>query len=70
MKATSSVDFVAFLTRAHEECPQLFSVTCSAERNRRLLDEMKTVFFAWERLQRMRTESKVKVSEADFVSNV
>jgi hypothetical protein len=70
MKATSSAEFVEFMTRAHEECPHLFSTTRSAERNRRLLDEMKNVFLAWERLQRMRTEWKDKVSEADLVSNV
>jgi hypothetical protein len=70
MKATSSAEFVAFLMRVNEEYPQLFSNTSSAERNRRLLDEMKSVFFVWERLQRMRSESNDKVSEAEFVSNV
>jgi hypothetical protein len=70
MKSTSSVEFVAFLTRAYEDCPHLFSKISSAERNCRLLDEMKNVFLAWERLQRMRSESKDRVSEADFVSNV
>ena len=70
MRATSSPDFVDFLSNAFEECPQLFSKASSGKGNGRLLDEMRVVFFAWERLQRMRSESKDRVSEADFVSNV
>jgi len=70
LRATSSPDFVDFLTKAHEECPQLFSKASSGKSNRRLLDEMRVVFFSWERLQRMRSESKDRVFEADFVSNV
>ncbi len=68
--ATSSPEFVNFLSKAHEEYPQLFSKASSSRTNRRLLDEMRVVFFAWERLQRMRSESKDRVFEADFVSNV
>ncbi|KAH9064342.1 hypothetical protein EDB87DRAFT_1680985 [Lactarius vividus] len=70
LRATSSPEFVDFLSKAHEECPQLFSKTSSGKSNGRLLDEMRVVFFAWERLQRMRSESKDRVFEADFVSNV
>ncbi|KAH8998841.1 hypothetical protein EDB86DRAFT_2828382 [Lactarius hatsudake] len=70
LRATSSPEFVDFLSKAHEECPQLFSNTSSGKSNGRLLDEMRVVFFAWERLQRMRSESKDRVFEADFVSNV
>jgi hypothetical protein len=61
---------VNFISKAHEECPRLFSKTSSGKSNCRLLDEMRVVFFAWERLQRMRSESKDRVFEADFVSNV
>jgi len=70
IKATSSADFMAFLTRAQKECPQLFSEAIPAQSNCRLLDELKGVFLSWERLQRMRSESKYMASEADFVSNV
>ncbi|KAI0307693.1 hypothetical protein B0F90DRAFT_1621732 [Multifurca ochricompacta] len=66
----TSDDFVAFIAKAHKECPGLFSGASSAKNDCRLLDDMKIVFSAWERLQRMRPESKDKVSEADFVSNV
>jgi len=70
MKATSSFEFVEFLGKAQEECPWLFSKNVPASGNCRLLDEMKAVFLSWERLGRVRTESKEKASEADFVSNV
>jgi hypothetical protein len=59
-----------FLTRAQEECPDLFSKTIPARSNCRLLDELKGVFLSWEHLRRIRSESKDKSSEADFVSNV
>lgn len=58
------------MTRAKEECPELFSKAVPAQNNGRLLDELKGAFLSWERLQRMRSESKHMASEADFVSNV
>jgi hypothetical protein len=61
---------MAFMTTAQKECPQLFSKAIPAQNNGRLLDELKAVFLSWERLQRMRSESKHMASEADFVSNV
>jgi hypothetical protein len=61
---------MAFMTRAQKECPHLFSEDISAQNNGRLLDELKGVFLSWERLQRMRSESKYMTTEADFVSNV
>jgi hypothetical protein len=61
---------MAFMTRAQQECPQLFSEAIPAQNNCRLLDELKGAFLSWERLQRMRSESKHMASEADFVSNV
>jgi hypothetical protein len=61
---------MAFMTRAQEECPQLFSEAIPAQNNCRLLDELKGAFLSWERLQQMRSESKYMASEADFVSNV
>lgn len=70
IKATSSTDFMEFMTRAHEECPQLFSNAIPAQNNCRLLDELKGAFLSWERLQGMRSEFKYMTSEADFVSNV
>lgn len=59
-----------FMIRAKEECPQLFSEAVPAQNNCRLLDELKGAFLSWERLQRMRSESKYMASEADYVSNV
>lgn len=59
-----------FMIRAKEECPQLFSKAIPAQNNCRLLDELKGAFLSWERLQRMRSESKYMASEADYVSNV
>ncbi|KAH9984641.1 mitochondrial carrier domain-containing protein [Russula compacta] len=70
MKATSSPEFMTFMNKAQEECPLLFSRAVPARSNCRLLDELKVVFLSWEHLQRMRSESKDKASEADFVSNV
>ncbi len=61
---------MAFMRRAQEECPQLFSKAIPAQNNCRLLDELKSAFLSWERLQRMRSESKQMASEADFVSNM
>jgi hypothetical protein len=59
-----------FMTSAQEECPLLFSEDIPARSNCRLLDELKGAFLSWEHLRRMRSESKDKSSEADFVSNV
>jgi hypothetical protein len=59
-----------FMTTAYKECPLLFSKAVPARSNCRLLDELKCAFLSWEHLQRMRSESKDKSSEADFVSNV
>lgn len=70
LKATSSTEFVQFMTRAQKEHPRLFSKSLRASSNCRLLDELKAVFFSWEHLRKMRSASDDKVSEADFVSNV
>ena len=61
---------MVFMKRAQQECPELFSEAIPAQGNGRLLDELKGAFLCWERLQRMRSESKHMASEADFVSNV
>lgn len=61
---------MAYMMRAHEERPLLFSKAVSAGENCRLLDELKAVFISWEHLQRIRSQPKDKLSEADFVSNV
>ncbi|KAI0271409.1 hypothetical protein BC834DRAFT_818064 [Gloeopeniophorella convolvens] len=67
-KACSRPEFVSFITKAHEQCPELFSADVSPKDNCQLLDEMKVVFAAWERLRSLRSEARA--SEADFVSNV
>ncbi|KAA1467901.1 hypothetical protein DENSPDRAFT_847864 [Dentipellis sp. KUC8613] len=69
MKALSSPEYLSFIQKAYEKCPELFSDKVKPEECRDLFDDMRTVFVAWKRLLRMRA-SKEKFCEADFVANV
>ncbi|KAI0932054.1 hypothetical protein AcV7_000735 [Taiwanofungus camphoratus] len=69
LQAMLPSDFVAFIVKAHEATPKLFSSKVMPEASKDLLCDLQSVFSAWTRLQKMRRSSK-KWSEADYVANV
>ena len=71
MQSTSSSEFVNFLVTAYKQCPGMFSddIDPTAAANLRLLDDLRCVFVAHERLLRI-TSSEGAVSEASMVANV
>ncbi|KAI0319711.1 hypothetical protein OF83DRAFT_1221904, partial [Amylostereum chailletii] len=66
---TSSTEFMKFLRKSYKDRPELFSDDISATSSWRLLDDLRCVFTAWDRLRQLRASS-TKVSEAEFVANV